>query len=78
MRMRASRRHSTAWSHEIDAYTGALLPAGTSSNKGDQALCHLSQNDLLRLVIPVPERAVADVHLGANGRREVSVDERYV
>ena len=48
----------------IDAYTGALLPAGTSSNKGDQALCHLSQNSLLRLVIPVPERAVANVHLG--------------
>ncbi len=46
----------------IDAYTGALLPAGTSSN-GDQALCHLSENDLLRLVIPVPERAVGDVHL---------------
>jgi RND family efflux transporter MFP subunit len=49
---------------EIDAYTGALLPAGTSSNKGDQALCRLSQNDLLRLVIPVPERAVGEVHVG--------------
>ena len=49
---------------EIDAYTGALLPAGTSSNKGDQTLCHLSQNNLLRLVIPVPERAVADLHVG--------------
>lgn len=49
---------------EIDAYTGALLPAGTSSNKGDQALCHLSQIDSLRLVIPVPERAVADVRVG--------------
>jgi RND family efflux transporter MFP subunit len=47
----------------IDAYTGALLPAGTSSNKGDQALCHLSQNDLLRLVIPLPERAVPDVRM---------------
>ena len=31
---------------EIDAYTGALLPAGTSSNKGDQALCRLSQNNI--------------------------------
>jgi RND family efflux transporter MFP subunit len=51
---------------EIDAYTGALLPAGTSSNKGDQALCHLSQNNLLRLVIPIPERAVADLHVGEN------------
>jgi RND family efflux transporter MFP subunit len=49
---------------QIYAYTGALLPAGTSSNKGDLALCQLSQNDILRLVIPVPERAVADVHVG--------------
>lgn len=45
------------------AYTGALLPAGTSSNIGNSALCHLSQNDLLRLVIPLPERAVPDVRL---------------
>ena len=49
---------------EMDAYTGALLPAGTSSNKGDLALCHISQNSLLRLVIPVPERVVADIHIG--------------
>jgi len=49
---------------EMDAFTGALLPAGTSSNKGDLALCKLSQNNLLRLVIPVPERAVPDVKIG--------------
>jgi len=49
---------------QMYAYTGALLPAGTSSNIGNSALCHLSQNDLLRLVIPVPERAVPDVHIG--------------
>ncbi|HEY6464515.1 MAG TPA: efflux RND transporter periplasmic adaptor subunit [Candidatus Acidoferrales bacterium] len=55
---------------EMDAYTGALLPAGTSSSKGDEPLCHLSQNDLLRLVIPVPERAVPDVPVG----REVSLE----
>jgi RND family efflux transporter MFP subunit len=55
----------------IDAYGGALLPAGTSSN-GDQALCHLSQTNLLRLVIPVPERAVGDVHLGASVGVQVS------
>jgi len=48
----------------MDAYTGSLLPAGTSSIKGDQALCRLSENDLLRLVIPVPERAVAGIRLG--------------
>lgn len=46
------------------AYTGALLPAGTSSNIGNSALCHLSQNNLLRLVIPVPERAVSDLRIG--------------
>jgi len=49
---------------KMDAYTGSLLPAGTSSNKGDEALCRLSENDLLRLVIPVPERAVAGIRLG--------------
>jgi RND family efflux transporter MFP subunit len=48
----------------INAYTGALLPAGTSSSKGDLALCHLSEIDLLRLVIPLPERAVPDVQIG--------------
>ncbi|MGA2899099.1 MAG: efflux RND transporter periplasmic adaptor subunit [Candidatus Acidiferrales bacterium] len=57
---------------KIYAYTGALLPAGTSSNKGDLALCQLSQNDILRLVIPVPERAVADVHVGDTVDIEVS------
>jgi RND family efflux transporter MFP subunit len=50
----------------VHAYTGALLPAGTTSNIGSSALCQLSQNDLLRLVIPVPERAVPDVHIGEN------------
>lgn len=57
---------------EITAYTGALLPAGTSSNKGDQALCRLSQNNMLRLVIPLPERAVSDVHLGGTVAVRVS------
>ena len=61
---------------EITAYTGALLPAGTSSNKGDQALLHLSQNNLLRLVIPVPERAVGDIRLGENVVVQVSDNKR--
>ena len=63
---------------EIDAYTGALLPAGTSSNKGGQALCHLSQNNLLRLVIPVPERAVSDIHVGETVAVNVSgLDRKF-
>lgn len=49
---------------QIDAYKGALLPAGTSRDKGNLALCHLSQNSLLRLVIPVPERAVPGIRIG--------------
>lgn len=57
---------------QMYAYTGALLPAGTSSNIGNSALCHLSQNDLLRLVIPVPERAVANVHIGGTVDVDVS------
>jgi RND family efflux transporter MFP subunit len=58
---------------QIYAFTGALLPAGTSSiNKGDSALCRLSQNDLLRLVIPVPERAVSEIHDGESIAVDVS------
>jgi RND family efflux transporter MFP subunit len=49
---------------ELDAYTGSLLPAGTSTSQNGLALCHLSQNDLLRLVIPVPETVVPDVRVG--------------
>jgi RND family efflux transporter MFP subunit len=61
---------------EITAYTGALLPAGTASTKGDQSLCRLSQTNLLRLVIPVPERAVPDIHLGQSVAVQVSSKNR--
>lgn len=49
---------------QLNAYTGALLPAGTAGSSGNLSLCHLSQNNLLRLVIPVPERSVPDVRIG--------------
>jgi RND family efflux transporter MFP subunit len=61
---------------QIYAYTGALLPAGTSSNKGDSALCRLSQNSLLRLVIPVPERAVSNIRIGQSVAVNVSGMDR--
>jgi RND family efflux transporter MFP subunit len=54
------------------AYTGELLPAGTSSNIGTSALCRLSQNSLLRLVIPVPERAVPNLRVGETINVKVS------
>jgi len=58
---------------QIYAFTGALLPAGTAStNKGESALCRLSQNDLLRLVIPVPERAVSSIRIGETAAVNVS------
>ena len=60
----------------IQAYTGALLPAGTSSNIGSSALCHLAQTDTLRLVIPVPERVVPDIHLGQKVAVQVSALNR--
>ena len=62
---------------QIYAFTGALLPAGTSStSKGDSALCRLSQNDLLRLVIPVPERAVSNIQIGESVAVNVSGMDR--
>jgi RND family efflux transporter MFP subunit len=62
---------------QIYAFTGALLPAGTSStSKGDSALCRLSQNDLLRLVIPVPERAVPNIRTGQTVAVAVSGENR--
>jgi RND family efflux transporter MFP subunit len=63
---------------EITAYTGALLPAGTSSNKGDQALLHLSQTNLLRLVIPLPERAVGDVRVGETVTVQVANNNKKI
>ena len=61
---------------QINAYTGALLPAGTGSGRGESALCRLSQNNVLRLVIPVPERAVPDIHIGQDVTVEVSALKR--
>jgi RND family efflux transporter MFP subunit len=47
------------------ADTGAMIQAGTASQTQAMPLVRLSQNDLLRLVIPVPESAVPKVHLGS-------------
>jgi len=57
---------------EMNAFKGALLSAGTASSKNDLALCKLSQNNVLRLVIPLPERAVPDVAIGQTVGLKVS------
>jgi RND family efflux transporter MFP subunit len=46
------------------ADTGAMIQAGTSSQSQAMPIVRLSQNDRLRLVIPVPESAVPRIHLG--------------
>jgi RND family efflux transporter MFP subunit len=47
------------------ADTGAMIQAGTASQSQAMPLVRLSQNDLLRLIIPVPESAVPQIHLGS-------------
>jgi RND family efflux transporter MFP subunit len=46
------------------ADTGAMIQAGTSSQTQAMPLVRLSQIDLLRLVLPVPEEIVAHIRLG--------------
>jgi RND family efflux transporter MFP subunit len=46
------------------ADTGAMIQAGTSSQTQAMPLVKLSQNDLLRLTIPVPESAVPRIRVG--------------
>ena len=46
------------------ADTGALIQAGTSSDTQSLPLIKLSQSDVLRLRVPVPEDAVKYVHVG--------------
>ena len=49
------------------ADTGSMIQAGTSSSTQVMPLVRLSQNSLLRLILPVPESAVSTVHVGQTG-----------
>ena len=46
------------------ADTGSMIQAGTASQTQAMPLVRLSQNGLLRLILPVPESAVPGVHVG--------------
>jgi RND family efflux transporter MFP subunit len=46
------------------ADTGSMIQAGTASQTQAMPLVRLSQNSLLRLILPVPESAVSRVHAG--------------
>ncbi len=47
------------------ANTGAMIQQGTSSDTQAMPVIRLSQNDLLRLIVPVPESAVSSVRVGS-------------
>ncbi|HEY1339844.1 MAG TPA: efflux RND transporter periplasmic adaptor subunit [Bryobacteraceae bacterium] len=53
------------------ADTGAMIQAGTASQSQAMPVVRISQNDMLRLVLPVPESVVPRIHL--NDRVEVRV-----
>lgn len=46
------------------ANSGSMIQAGTASQSQAMPLVQLSQNNLLRLILPVPESAVSRVHVG--------------
>jgi len=46
------------------ANAGSMIQAGTSSQTQAMPVVQLSQNNLLRLILPVPESAVPNVHVG--------------
>jgi RND family efflux transporter MFP subunit len=46
------------------ADTGSMIQAGTASDKQAMPLVQLAENTLLRLILPVPESAVAKVRIG--------------
>src|SRR5579871_1661666 len=46
------------------ADTGSMIQAGTASQTQAMPVVRLSENSLLRLILPVPESAVPTVHLG--------------
>jgi RND family efflux transporter MFP subunit len=58
------------------ADTGAMIPAGTATTSNGLPLVQLSQNSLLRLVLPVPESDVPKVHIGQTVRVRVKALDR--
>jgi RND family efflux transporter MFP subunit len=54
------------------ANVGSMIQAGTASQTQAMPIVQLSQNNLLRLILPVPESAVARVHVGETVEVRVS------
>jgi RND family efflux transporter MFP subunit len=58
------------------ADTGALIQAGTASDTQSMPVVQLAEWSRLRLVVPVPESAVPDLHLGSSVQVHVSALNR--
>lgn len=54
------------------ANTGSMIQAGTASQSQAMPVVRISENALLRLLLPVPESAVAQIHLGQQVEVHVS------
>jgi len=54
------------------ANAGSMIQAGTASQTQAMPIIQLSQNNLLRLILPVPESAVSRVHVGETVEVRVS------
>jgi RND family efflux transporter MFP subunit len=48
-----------------NADTGAMIPAGTNTSTQAMPVVRISEDDTLRLVLPVPESIVPLIHIGA-------------
>ena len=57
---------------------GSMIQAGTASQTQAMPVVRISQNGLLRLILPVPESAVPTVHIGQQVEVRVSDFESYV
>jgi RND family efflux transporter MFP subunit len=53
------------------ADTGSLIQAGTSSNTQAMPVVQLAECSKLRLVVPIPESAVSNIHVGTTVRVNV-------
>jgi RND family efflux transporter MFP subunit len=58
------------------ANTGSMIQAGTSSQTQAMPVIRLSQNNLLRLIVPVPESSVPSIHGGETAAVNVPVLHR--
>jgi RND family efflux transporter MFP subunit len=54
------------------ANAGSMIQAGTASQTQAMPIVQLSQNNLLRLILPVPESAVSRIHVGETLEVKVS------